>query len=215
MLKALRGRHGRASRTGHRHPRVLRPCWVDVHDSFCRLSHNPQCHPIPIRCPSHSSIMSKHEAYASMTSASSSRAPNRVRACPNCSPDRPRSYSSEDSHKTPILLEPESTTLPRPQSPPDPRKHRSISNTSRFLLTTHCSPITKPFQKVQSQRGQSSSPIRIHPAPFIPSATFSFASQTAHQHLKLGPYHASRDDTPSPMLPRLLFGDGERYSPRR
>ena len=34
---------GGASRTGHRHPRVLRLAWVEeyMHDSFCPLSHNP------------------------------------------------------------------------------------------------------------------------------------------------------------------------------
>ena len=102
--------------------------------------------------------MSKHAAYASMTSASSFPAPNRVRACPNCSPGRPRSYSSEDSHKTPILLEPESTTLPGPQSPPDPRKHRSVSNTFTLPFDTHRSPKQSLSRKFSLNEGSPPPP---------------------------------------------------------
>ena len=59
--------------------------WGDL-DMRASVVPNPQCHPIPIPCPSHSSIMSKHEASAPMTTVSSYPGPNLVRACPSCSP---------------------------------------------------------------------------------------------------------------------------------
>lgn len=132
------------------------------HDSVCHpptLSAQQQCQP---RCQSRWKGMSKPGAFASMTSASSFPAPNLVRACPNCSPDRRPSSSNEERHTSlhpPHLLA--TMTLSDPQHPPDPREHRfffsSPTTLSPLLTLFPCSFLKRLSRKFSLNEGEASS----------------------------------------------------------